>query len=268
MHSVTPRPNEIWPTHKKIVNHVSQYMIPFAFGYGPDPDNYDFNSGTTSLIDLGCGPFALTCDHVAGKLQQFREMHKDKINAQLYIGGATGIDRRIIARDKDLDIATLELSKNELSLIPYNQNVCGTKFIKQIYNENIKEGDVVVVAGFPGAPTWRYKNDINNLFSFHPCVCFAEVVSVNIHHIICQTDYRIYEHEFSHKLTLTDDPTGMSGGPAFIMHRVNGMHVCSFVGIISDGKFMERNVLTMYIKLAKRLNSDGTIRQDIVSTYF
>jgi hypothetical protein len=259
MHTLTPRPGEIWAIHKQIVNHVSQYMIPFAFGYGPNPDNYDFNSGSTSLIDLGCGPFALTCEHVVAEFQKFRETHKDKINAQLYIGGATGLDRKIIARDKNLDIATLELNKNELSLIPYNQNLCVTKFIKQIYNGQIKENDVIVVAGFPGAPTWRYKNDINNLFSFHPCVCFAEVVSVNDHHIICQSDLRIYEHEFSHKLTLKDDPAGMSGGPAFIMHRVGNKHICSFIGIISDGKFMERNVLTMYIKLAKRLNSDGTL---------
>ena len=261
MLAATPRPNEIWPIYKKIVNHVSQYMIPFAFGYGPNPDNYDFNSGTATLVDLGNGPFALTCEHVAAEFHKFREIHKDRINAQLYIGGATGIERKIIACDEDLDIATLELHKNELTLIPYTQNLCGTKFIKQIYIDQIKENDVIVVAGFPGAPTWRYKNDINNLFSFHPCVCFAEVVSVNNHHIICQSDFRIYEREFSHKLTLTDDPAGMSGGPAFIMHRVNGIHVCSFIGIISDAKFMERNVLTMYIKLVKRLNGNGTIKE-------
>lgn len=83
--------------HAQITNHVIKYVIPFAFGYGPDPDNFIFNSGTATLLDLGYGPIALTCEHVATAFRKFRELDKDKINAQLYIGGATGIDRKIIA---------------------------------------------------------------------------------------------------------------------------------------------------------------------------
>lgn len=124
-------------------------------------------------------------------------------------------------------------------------------------------GQIIVFVGFPSESSWRYINDINGLYSFHPCVCFAEVVSTNNDYIICQSDYRIYEIEFSDKLLLADDPTGMSGGAAFILHRKGKGLTCSFIGIVSDGKFIEKNCLTTYIKLAKRLNSDGTIKEAI-----
>lgn len=30
--------------HDRITNHVIKHVIPFAFGSGPDPDNFIFNS--------------------------------------------------------------------------------------------------------------------------------------------------------------------------------------------------------------------------------
>jgi hypothetical protein len=260
MLTLSPLPFKIWPIHKQIANDVFKYIIPFVFGHGSDHNSYNFNSGTATLIDLGSGPFVLTCEHVARSFREFKHSN-DKINPDLFIGGAAGINRKIIASDEYLDIATLQLTKDELNRIPLNQNKCGTQFINKIYSGPIKENDVIVFAGFPSAPTWRYKTGIKNLVAFHPCVCFAEVVSVNNDYVLCLSDHRIYESEFSHQLTLTDDPAGMSGGPAFLLREEGNNITGSFVGIISEGKFIEKNCLTSYVQLVKRLNNDGTIRE-------
>jgi hypothetical protein len=258
-----PQPFKIWSNLKHIVNHVSKYIIPFVFGHGSDHHNYSFNSGTAILIDLGKGPLVLTCEHVTTPFRQFKECHGDEAGAELYIGGATGIGRKIIAWDETLDIATLPLTKDELALIPHSQQLCGTEFINEIYTGPIKENDVIVLAGFSSEPSWRYKTGVRNLVAFHPCVCFAEAVSINNNndYIICQSDHRIYEVEFGDKLTLTDDPAGMSGGAAFLVRQKGDNFTFSFIGIISGGKFIEKNCLIIYVKLAKRLNSDGTIKE-------
>ncbi len=260
--TLTPHPYKILSIHEQIANHVLKHIAPFVFGHGSDYDSYEYNSGTATLIDLGCGPLVLTCEHVATSFRQFKEIHKDKINAQLYIGGATGIDHKIIAWDEELDIATLQLTKDELSRIPNGHNLYGTKFINEVYLGPIKKNDVVVFAGFPSQPTWRYKTGIKNLFAFHPCVCFSEIVSINDDYIICQSDHIIFEKKTSHQLTPIYDPAGMSGGAAFLVCH-NGINFsCSFIGVISEGEFLAQNCLSTYVMLAKRLNSDGTIREN------
>lgn len=261
MQTLTQRPYKMVSIYERIGNYALKHVIPLAFGYGPDPDNYTFNSGTATLINLGGGPLALTCEHVATPFREFRELNKDKINAQLYIGGATGVDRKVIDWDKDLDIATLQLTEAELKTIPYQQDVCGTHFINKIYTGQIKENDVIVFVGFPSEPSWRYKSDVNNLFAFHTCVCFSEVASINDDYIICQANYIEYESKYNQKISLTDDPTGMSGGAAFLVHNDGANFSCDFIGIVSGGKFLTPNCLTTYVMLAKRLNSDGTIRK-------
>lgn len=260
---LTPQPAQIWVAHKQIVKLVSKFITPFVFGHGPDHLSYSFNSGTATLIDLGEGPLALTCEHVITPFRQFKEEYGNKVNAELYIGGATGINRKIIAWDEALDIATLQLCEEEVARISHSQKERGTEFIKGIYKGIIKEKDVIVLAGFPSASSWRYKTCFRNLVTFHPCVCFAEVVSININddYIICQSDNRIYEEEFSSELVLTDDPAGMSGGAAFIVRQTGSKLFLSFIGIVSSGKFIEKNCLTMYVRLAKRLKSDGTISE-------
>ncbi|CZG44269.1 Uncharacterised protein [Legionella pneumophila] len=261
MPTLTYKPYKMLSDHDRITNHVIKHIIPFAFGYGPDPDNFIFNSGTATLIDLGRGPLALTCEHVATPFRMFREADRDKINAQLFIGGATGIDRKVIDWDETIDLATLELTQNDLNTISCGQNLCGIRFINKIYTGPIKEKDVIVFAGFPSESSWRYKSDSNNRFAFHSCTCFAEVVSVNNDYIICQSNYINYMEKDKHKITLTDDPTGMSGGAAFLIGHNNIDFSCHFIGIVSTGKFLTQNCLTTYVMLAKRLNNDGTIKK-------
>lgn len=263
MQTLTPRPYKILSIHEQIEDYVRKHITPFVFGYGPDPNNYNFNSGTATLMDLGRGPFALTCEHVVTAFREFREINTEKVNAQLYIGRATGIDRKVIDWNENLDIATLQLIKDELNAIHSNQTICGTQYINQVYTGPIKEEDVIAFGGFPSEPTWRYKNNTNNLFAFHSCVCFAEVVSINNDYIICQSNFIIYKSETSHEITLHDDPTGMSGGAAFLI-RQKGINVsCHFIGIVSSGKFLTQNCLTTYIMLAKQLNRDGTIKEAV-----
>lgn len=259
MQTFTPASYKFLSPREQARNHALKYIIPFIFGHGPDSDNYIFNSGTATLVDLGSGPLALTCEHVVTPFREFREANKDRINAELYIGGATGIDRKIIGWDKDLDIATLKLTKDELNKIPFSQNTCGTQCVNEVYTGPITENDVIVFAGFPSEPSWRYRTP-NKLLSFHSCVCFAEIVSINDDYIICQSNFIKYESDTNPNITLTTDPTGMSGGAAFLILK-RGMSISyHFIGIISIGKFLTDNCLTMYIRLAKRLNSDGTIK--------
>jgi hypothetical protein len=261
MITLTSQPYKLLPIYDRIINYVLKHVIPLAFGYGPDPHNYIFNSGTATLINLGCGPLALTCEHVTTPFNEFRKINKDKINAELFIGGARGLDRRIIACDEALDLATIQLTQHDLSTIPSGQNVCGTQFINKIYNGQIKKDDVIVFAGFPSEPSWRYINDINNLHAFHSCVFFAKAVSINEDYIICQSIDTNYDSKNSNNNSLINDPTGMSGGAAFLICD-NGFNLtCRFIGIISSGKFMTQNCLITYIRLLKRLNSDGTIKE-------
>lgn len=261
MPTLTHKPYKMLSEHDRITNYVIKHIIPFAFGYGPDPDNFIYNSGTATLIDLGCGPLALTCEHVSTPFRKFREADKDKINAQLFIGGATGIDRKIIDWDETFDLATLELTPAELNKIPLGQNSCGTQFITQIYTGPIQKKDVIVFAGFPSEDSWRYKNNNNNLFAFHSCTCFAEVVAINTNYIICQSNYINYTEKDRHKITLTDDPTGMSGGAAFLIAHDGIRFSYHFIGIVSTGKFLTQNCLTTYVMLANQLNNDGTIKE-------
>ena len=246
MQTFIPTPYKFLSPREQARDYALKYIIPFVFGHGPDPDNYAFNSGTATLVDLGSGPLALTCEHVATPFREFREANKDKINAQLYIGGATGIDRKVIDWDKGLDIATLQLTEDELNKIPFSQNACGIQCINEIYTGPITEDDVIVFAGFPSEPSWRYRNP-NKLFSFHSCACFAEIVSINDDYIICQSNFITYESDTDPSITLTTDPTGMSGGAAFLI-RKKGMSISyHFIGIISSGKFLTHNCLTLYI---------------------
>ncbi|HEX4044918.1 MAG TPA: hypothetical protein VHZ76_04560 [Gammaproteobacteria bacterium] len=247
--------------HKQAAEHIFKHMAPFVFGHGADHDSYFFNSGTATLIDLGCGPLALTCEHVSTPFREFKATNEKKSNAQLYIGGATGIDRPIIACNKELDIATLQLTTDELPQIPHGHKQYGTQLIREIYHGPIKEGDVIAFSGYPSEQTWRYKTGVNNLTAFHPCACFSEAASINNDYIICQSNHINYQSNSDRLLTLTDDPTGMSGGPAFLIRQENNHLSYFFIGIVSSGVFLSQNCLTAYVKRVSRLNCDGTLKE-------
>lgn len=107
------------------------------------------NSGTTSLIDFGNGPIAITCFHV---LDEYRKRLK-KDPQTIFQIGLLQINplKNIIDENKDLDLVTINLANENVKEIANNEEI-GSRFFNPPFwpAKDVKEGDFVAFGGFPG----------------------------------------------------------------------------------------------------------------------
>ena len=122
-----------------------RYIAPFVFGPLPP---YNLNSpelhhGSVFFMESKKARFGVTCAHC---VDGFRTEYKSKPNIFLMIGDKIVFDfeERLIDYDKDLDLCTFRISKEEISEVNKESS-----FLDWTPQPTIPEGASVAIIGFP-----------------------------------------------------------------------------------------------------------------------
>jgi hypothetical protein len=208
------------------------------------------SSGSVSLVNLGRGPIAVTCEHV---IAGYREMLATHSNVLFQIGEVE-IDpiKQLIDLDARLDLATIHLTDTQTQAITSSGPIGSCIFEPKPWPpEPVKAGQFVAFGGFPGS--------LRTIQSFDEIVFASwssgasEVSSVSDGQFVAKFDREAWVRSFGadHHLTLTD-LGGLSGCPAFINR---GLY-WDFVGVVSS---YHSGYDAMFFSAASRLHPDGTI---------
>ena len=239
------------PLGEQMAKFPLLFAQPVFFGQRPSKNHpSEVRNGTISIVDLGEGPLAITCEHVIAGYCQMKETH-DNLVFQI---GNIEIDpiEQLIDKDARLDLATIRLSKEQIEFIT-SKGVIGSSVFrpKSWPPEIVKEGEFVSFGGFPGS--------LRSVVSFEEYIfdswsCGGEKISsVSEGQFVSafNRDYWVKSFGAAHHLTL-DALGGLSGGPAF----VNRGLYSDFVGIISQ---YHVNFNAMFFSSASNLRINGTI---------
>lgn len=221
------------------------------FGERPSPGRLaDISTGSVSLVDLGGGPIAITCEHVISGYRAMLAAHDN----MLFQIGEVEIDpiKQLIDLDARLDLATIHLTDAQAQAITSSGPIGSCIFEPKAWPpEPVKTGQFVAFGGFPGS--------LRTIESFDEIVFASwssgasEVSSVSDGQFVSKFDREAWVRTFGadHHLTLTD-LGGLSGCPTFINR---GLY-WDFVGVVNA---YNQNYDALFFSAASRLRSDGTI---------
>ncbi len=238
--------------------HLSKFPLRFAkaviFGERPSREKTSWiKSATITLVNFGKGPIGITCAHV---LSAYREVLKDFDNTLFQIGDAAFDPLpQLIAEDTDLDLESIELTKDQVKAITADGEIGSCVFEPSSWPPPIlKSGDFVAFGGFPGGLRRRPEHDEVVFGSWS--IGAASVTTVDEHRFSCQFNREYWVSSFGAKhQTELRDLAGMSGGPAFI-HR--GLY-WDFVGIVYE---FSTNFDIMFLRSARIIQTDGSFRAE------
>lgn len=221
--------------------------------FGPRPSKIhpsEIRSGTISIVDLGAGPFAVTCEHVIAAYCNMKETH-DNLVFQI---SNIEIDplEQLIDKNARLDLATIHLSKEQLVSITSGEGISSSVFMPKSWPPDaIKDGDFVSFGGFPGSLRSIVSFD-EYIFESWSCGG-SKVSSVSEGQFVSAFEREKWVKSFGaeHHLTL-DALGGLSGGPVFINRGLYS----EFVGIVSQ---YHENYDAMFFSSASNLRANGTI---------
>lgn len=208
------------------------------------------SSGSVSLVNLGQGPIAVTCEHV---IAGYREMIAKHSNVLFQIGEVE-IDplKQLMAEDARLDLATIILSNAQAHAITSSGPIGSYIFEPNGWPPApVREGQFVVFGGFPGS--LRAIESFKELVFSSWSMGASEVSSVSDGQFVSKFDREAWIRSFGTDAHLTiTDLGGLSGCPAFINR---GLY-WDFVGVVSA---YHENYDAMFFAAASRLRADGTI---------
>jgi hypothetical protein len=210
----------------------------------------EIRNGTISIVDLGEGPLAITCEHVIAGYCKMKETHA---NLVFQIGNIEiNPLEQLIDKNARVDMATIHLTKEQLQSITSEGEIGSSVFRPKSWPPGIvKEGEFVSFGGFPGS--------LRSVVSFEEYIfdswsCGGEKISsVSEGQFVSafNRDYWVKSFGAAHHLTI-DALGGLSGGPAFINRGLYS----DFVGIISQyNEYYD----AMFFSSASNLRVDGTI---------
>ena len=217
------------PLGQEVSKFPLRFAKPLFFGDQPTKDKpSNVNNGTVTLVDFGKGPIGITCAHV---LSDYRGKLRDK-GAALFQIGNLKLDplEQLVAEDKELDLATVALTKDQADIITGDGEIGAYFFKPDLWPTPLLEKDsFVAFGGFPGKWRERISDDelVFNTFSVGSC----QVASVSLDHFVCQfeREYWVKSLDLQNREDI-NDLGGLSGGPAFILKQLHW----EFVGVIYE----------------------------------
>lgn len=207
-------------------------------------------SGTVSLVDLGEGPIAVTCEHVIAGYSEMAKAH-DNLVFQI---GSVEINplEQLIDKNTRLDLATIRLSEAQINSITSEGEIGSCVFRPKAWPpEALKEGQFVAFGGFPGSLRTMTSFDEYIFDSWSSGA--SKVSSISEGQFVSAFEREVWVKSFGaeHHLTISA-LGGLSGGPAFINR---GLY-WDFVGIVSQ---YHENYDAMFFASTSGLRTNGTI---------
>lgn len=256
------------PPEKVVESKVlGQYPHYFSIPIFYTKHNRRINSGTISLLagkeDYFIG---LTCWHI---IEDFLIKSKEDSEIKFYVGSLEiNPIQLLIAHDKELDLATLKLSKGCQNLLKAKSfPSIGSQRVNEIYQEEVQEGDVVTLGGLPGE--WVNKLTFET-FSIVNCKVHSASASSFSCTVEDSNNWPTVQDQAYPQRKAKDllKPGGLSGGPVFIETKTEGGIVTyPLAGIIYEGNYiMNSPTLVLSIRPAKFVKLNGEIVRDFATS--
>lgn len=239
----------------KLGEKLAKFPLLFAKSvvFGPRPSNSrpsQIRNGTVSLVDLGEGPLAITCEHV---IAGYIEMAKTHDNLVFQIG-SVDINplEQLVDKNARLDLATIRLTEAQVQSITSEGEIGSCVFRPKAWpSEALKIGEFVAFGGFPGSLRTIVALDEYILGSWSSGG--SPVSSVSEGQFVSAFEREFWDKSFGAKHQLNMDTLGgLSGGPVFINR---GLY-WDFVGIVSQ---YHENYDAMFFASTSSLRTDGSI---------
>ncbi len=241
------------PLGAELAKFPLRFATPVFFGDLP-PTNAPakINNGTASLIDLGHGPLAITCCHV---LDTFKEKLKNGERCLFQLGDCrlNPIDQ-LISEDEELDIAIIELTKDQAIKITKNSQFGSDFFKPSSWPSNpISENEFIAFSGFPGK--WRTQMNTATLEFGSYSSGASRVESVSDIYFVTQFEREYWIQSLGVKDAVhLKELGGLSGGPAFVSRGLR----FDFAGIIYE---FSSDYELLYLRHSNILDSNGQINK-------
>jgi hypothetical protein len=237
---------------KELVKIATSYVAPFFWEEITDDGNKKFNNGSIFFLDCGAGTFAVTANHV---YQGYLDAKAAGSNVTCQVSNAKFIpEKRLIDRDKFLDIATFKVSLEEIMRIG-KLPLRGSQSSWPPLPPELGKG--VFFAGFPGKER-IFTKPVNLNFGIYSALCIAE--TVNEFNISCQ-----FEHEFNIEIdgigvlpSKNYDAGGISGAPLLTLVEHNKIFSWRLGGVIYEAS-SEFEII--FARRADYILSDGKLRK-------
>lgn len=210
----------------------------------------EISSGSVSLVDLGDGPLAITCEHV---IAGYIDMAKKHDNCVFQIGSVEiNPLEQLVEKNARLDLATIRLTAEQAKLITTEGEIGSCIFRPTVWPpEPLQKGQFVAFGGFPGCLRTIESFD-EYIFGSWSCGA-SEISSVSDGQFVSafEREYWVKSFGSDHHMNI-DALGGLSGGPVFIDR---GLY-WDFVGIVSQ---YHENFDAMFFASSRALRANGTI---------
>lgn len=236
---------------------MSKFPLRFAkaivFGDRPSPHApAKINNATASLIDLGNGPLAITCEHV---IASFKERVREGGPSVFMIGNCElNPLSQLISENKNADLAVIGLHQDQAKEITEDGEIGSSFFHPSSWPPKpVAKGDFVAFGGFPGE--WRSQSNSDALVFDTYANGATGVTTVSDAYFVSQFEREYWVQVLSNRGT--DHPThlgGLSGGPAFIQRGLG----FDFVGVICE---FSKDYELLYFRHSGLIGIDGQIKQ-------
>jgi hypothetical protein len=186
-------------------------------------------SATAFVLDCGSTPFLVTADHVVTGFEQFRDQSTG--DARFQVGRLVlDLDSRILARDADLDLATIDITKKELNRLGITSVIAGDDWPPP----PPKPGDPLFFSGYPGKEREKVDDSLGfGIFSG----CFR-VNGTSSRHISLMLETCGATDLLGLGLPPDDYPIGgLSGTPLFGFVQPLGVLYWRLVGVLTEGEW-------------------------------
>src|SRR5579859_645503 len=212
---------------------VNQQMVGFARDHAvpimiapPLSVGGEVNGATGCLLRLRSGVYVVTAAHVLGGYER-RTENGEKVNWQ--VGKLPPYDPlpRVAWRDDRKDIVLLSVREDEVREI----GPCRIATPSQWPPDTVEEGQIVLVAGYPGA----LREVDSDVIGAGPFSALFRVTTVGEDYCTCQIEHKdLVSFNGTPPPPPGTDMGGISGGPAFLLGSVPQL-----IGVITDLGYMQ-----------------------------
>jgi hypothetical protein len=232
---------------------MSKFPLRFAKAilFGDRPTRYGkamVRNATASLLNLGCGPLAVTCHHVLAEYRAGTQHGNDR----LFQIGNCRLDplTQLIADDEATDVAVIGLTSAQAREITGDDEIGSCFFEPASWPPvPIREGDYVAFGGFPGE--WRTATGLDAMELSSYSHGASRVTVVRDGYFVSQFEREYWVSSFAHRdAAELRRLGGLSGGPAFALR---GLHY-DFVGFVYE---FSENYELLYFRHAGVIDALG-----------
>ena len=223
--------------------YLARYAVPLFYGRADQSGRIIAKNGTAFFVQTPTAVFGVTAEHVMRECLEVSTTYKYAcglfpVNYSKYPSDMielANIERRVIDTSERRDIATFQITENELERL-------GVTVASEWPPVAPEPGSQVAFCGFSSDPRARVirKSGLGEIVvSFMPFPIIAIATSVSEHQItyVFESEYAVETQGFE-SAPADLDLGGMSGGPAFAkVETVSGIEYWIPAGVIYEGRF-------------------------------